>query len=340
MEQELILAESLRQRGLDAQTKSIEGIFEFAACMVELKQNSEAKQGGSTFSKEASEWWGISQSESSYWIGIGNSTKLISNRNVLPASPKTIYQLTTLSDEDFNAGVTDGTINSAMTQADVKAYKKLLKGEPESEEPTVRKATYGWQRVAFDEGVLPSLAGGSGTTKVRKAIAAYNDDPEIFKKESKESDLREACQLLYAVTHKGGSEDDVSESDLTERELTVAQKYMRKLKREFDYQVELRVTERLDSMLPKYRKDSDRYRKISDAYKGVLTDKEYKQLLSVLHPDRITDEALKPKFEAMFNMVKDKEDVLCKAKPIKRDDTGLPRTAAEMMAMRKTKARV
>ena len=339
MEQELILAESLRQRGLDAQTKSRDGVFEFAACMVELKQNSEAKQGGSTFSKDASEWWGISQSACAHWIGIGNS-ELISNTNELPSNYYTIYQLTTLSDEDFNAGVADGTINSAMTQADAKAYKKLLKGEPESEEPTVRKATYGWQRVAFDEDVLPSLAGGSGTTKVRKAIAAYNDDPEIFKKESKESDLREACQLLYAVTHKGGSEDDVSESDLTERELTVAQKYMRKLKREFDYQVELRVTERLDSMLPKYRIDSDRYRKISDAYKGVMTNKEYKQLLSVLHPDRITDEALKPKFEAMFNMVKDKEDVLCKAKPIKRDDTGLPRTAAEMMAMRKTKARV
>ena len=339
MEQELILAESLRQRGLDAQTKSRDGVFEFAACMVELKQNSKTKSGGSTFSKEASEWWGVGKSQISKWVAIGENI-LFRTTKQLPPSMESIYNLTTLSNEDFNAGVTDGTINSAMTQADVKAYKKLLKGEPESEEPTVRKATYGWQRVAFDEGVLPSLAGGSGTTKVRNAIAAYNDDPEIFKKESKESDLREACQLLYAVTHKGGSEDDVSESDLTEKELTKVQKYERKLKREFDYQVELRVTERLDSMLPKYRKDSDRYRKISDAYKGVMTNKEYKQLLSVLHPDRITDEALKPKFEAMFNMVKDKEDVLCKAKPIKRDDTGLPRTAAEMMAMRKTKARV
>jgi len=107
MEQELILAESLRQRGLDAQTKSIEGIFEFAACMVELKQNSEAKQGGSTFSKEASEWWGVGKSQISKWVAIGENI-LFRTTKQLPPSMESIYNLTTLSDEDFNAGVADG----------------------------------------------------------------------------------------------------------------------------------------------------------------------------------------------------------------------------------------
>ena len=44
-------------------------------------------------------------------IDIATNGKILSHAKVLPPSWNTLYALTQLSDEDFDAGIADGTIN-------------------------------------------------------------------------------------------------------------------------------------------------------------------------------------------------------------------------------------
>jgi len=106
---------NLKERGLNAQNKTIEGIFEFAKCMIELKDSCRIEQGGSSFSKVSMEWWGISQSMSSKWLAIGTKFKDIPRGISLPSAPSVLYQLTTLKKEEYDNAISDGIINQDLT---------------------------------------------------------------------------------------------------------------------------------------------------------------------------------------------------------------------------------
>jgi len=120
--------EEIVQRGISAQHKTIEGIFEFARCVVDLKNECTKIQGGSEFSIIAKDRWGISQSASSMWLKIGNSKKLITNGNKfkLPLSWKTIYHISNLTEEQLKIGVDEGIINSEATRQDIIEFKNRL----------------------------------------------------------------------------------------------------------------------------------------------------------------------------------------------------------------------
>ena len=84
---EIQINNSLQERGLNAQRKTIEGIFEFAQCVVELKESSKIIQGGSNFRQLAFEWWGISSQGCNHWIMIGKQLETLKfNFKVLPRS--------------------------------------------------------------------------------------------------------------------------------------------------------------------------------------------------------------------------------------------------------------
>ena len=101
--------EAIIEQGIKEQKKTIESIFGFAKCMVDLKNACKTVRGGTEFSKIASERWNISQSACIQWLAIGLDNKLItrSKEFKLPNSWRSMYELTTLSEEDFNNFKTD-----------------------------------------------------------------------------------------------------------------------------------------------------------------------------------------------------------------------------------------
>jgi len=132
---QLVVNEDLKQRGLSAQRKTLAGIFEFAECMVELDNECVTKQGGSTYSQVAQEWWGIgSQAAASDWLRIGLDENLPAMQMSLPASKETLLYIARLTLEQKQYGLDQGIINPDMRRQDVKRCKQ--------EEPTVYKPTY------------------------------------------------------------------------------------------------------------------------------------------------------------------------------------------------------
>jgi len=117
-----IIKVKLKQKGLNAQTKTVEGILEFAQCVKELKENS--KQG--EFRKNAEEWWNIKSSSISEWIKISEDSRSAAKSGILPPSYKTINELTKLDDNLFNDAVKSGDINPSMTITDAKALRGIV----------------------------------------------------------------------------------------------------------------------------------------------------------------------------------------------------------------------
>ena len=93
-----------------------------------------------------------------------------------------------------------------------------------------------------------------------------------------------------------------------------------------------------EHVLPEVNRKHERAERIIANFKGLMTRADFRKLLSCLHPDS-ADEARKARFAEAFQIVKDLEDVLVKPdpKPANPNYRPLPRTAAELMAMRKTR---
>jgi len=117
--------EQIIEKGLVEQKKTIDSIFGFAKCMIDLKSECNKIQGGSEFSKIASERWNISQSSCRQWLAIGlNETKLVTIGNdFLPDSYRTIYEMTTLSNENLKSL----NLKSKPTRQYIIDYKNKLK---------------------------------------------------------------------------------------------------------------------------------------------------------------------------------------------------------------------
>lgn len=100
--------------------------IELGKRLKQYKDNCDSKQGGSEFKLKVKEWIGLSPSSSYQLIKIG-STELLHTMKKLPNSRGTLYELTTLSDNDFQLGIASGVINPDMTQKDITRYKQKLK---------------------------------------------------------------------------------------------------------------------------------------------------------------------------------------------------------------------
>jgi len=120
--------EEIVQRGISAQHKTIEGIFEFAQCVVDLKNECTKIQGGSNFSTIAKERWGISKQAASQWLKIGNNKKLYTNgiQSKLPMSWRTIYQISNLTEDQLKLGLDERIINQEATRQDIIEFKNRL----------------------------------------------------------------------------------------------------------------------------------------------------------------------------------------------------------------------
>jgi hypothetical protein len=81
-----------------------------------------------------------------------------------------------------------------------------------------------------------------------------------------------------------------------------------------------------------YVKEYDRCKAINSAWKGFLTDDEYRLVISCLHPDRAPADRVK-QYEKAFHIVKSKEDIFLAAKK-DPNETTMPRTVEELMKRR------
>jgi hypothetical protein len=108
----------------EGQAHAAQSMLAYCVRIAEYKAICEVKQGGSTFSQDCDEWLGLSQPSSNKLALIGENDKLIHSVNKLPQSWGTLYELTTLSDEQFDEALRDGDIHPDMTRKDVKAIKQ------------------------------------------------------------------------------------------------------------------------------------------------------------------------------------------------------------------------
>ena len=129
-----------------------------------------------------------------------------------------------------------------------------------------------------------------------------------------------------------------------QREEASIRAHKKKLDREYWSRMQEEIQKQLeDTILPDYRKRSEEHTRVVNAYRGVFTTTDYKMLIGVLHTDRYQelwdkDEAdvRKTRMARAFDLLQQKRLELCGVEDEPRVST-LPKTLADLMAMRKTK---
>jgi hypothetical protein len=111
--------------------KSIDAIFECGDLLIEAK----AKLKHGEFEKMVEQWLPFTPRTSQMFMKIAADKRLIKAKHasLLPPSWYTCYQLTTLSDEDFQAALDDGTINPEMTRVDIPLRVEIVNVVQESD---------------------------------------------------------------------------------------------------------------------------------------------------------------------------------------------------------------
>lgn len=121
-----------------------------------------------------------------------------------------------------------------------------------------------------------------------------------------------------------------------ERKLNAAIKAYRK---QIDLQQHEAIREELEKILPIYKAKAAIYDEFNNKYEGIFTQKEYKQLVSVLHTDRYgdIDDVLKKRLETIFDMIQKKELQLCGLRGSTNTTGSLPTSVSDLMKMRRVR---
>lgn len=105
---------------LEAHGNTKEAMLEEAKRIYEYQQSCNGKRGGSEFAESVKEWCGLTRDVAHRMAAIGGDPKLGTIGPNLPSSWKTLYEITTLSDEQREAL----PIEPSLTRAQVKNFKK------------------------------------------------------------------------------------------------------------------------------------------------------------------------------------------------------------------------
>jgi hypothetical protein len=77
-----------------------------------------------TFKNDMKEWFGFSLSHLSYWAKISDTLpRFESAINLIPASPRSLYELAAFNEEDWAALVANGQIKPSLTVEGIKELK-------------------------------------------------------------------------------------------------------------------------------------------------------------------------------------------------------------------------
>ena len=107
------------------------GIIEAGKRMYQFRQECSACEGGSEFTKEAFNRFGLSKNQAGRWSAIGHRYQALSHSvGNLPNSMSSVAELCRLGEDDIKKALDSGDIHSESTRFDVEQYVKRIKAPP------------------------------------------------------------------------------------------------------------------------------------------------------------------------------------------------------------------
>jgi len=230
----------------------------------------------------------------------------------------------------------------------VKRAKKMKKENPEEHERAKRgeKAKKpASTRIPWAKYVSEKLGLNQGTVRTNKVAYEKLMDQQIPSHFASHADADAFCvefqkrcvppAKAVELTNKAAYEaacsaDELPKTGKQKLEAAINQ-HKRTLDLEFESRVSREVEDRLNRILPHLEEKHRQYVAVTNAYRGVFTNEEYKALRQFLHPDK--HHGNEAKAQRLFDMVSKKETELCGAKT-KEGIVDFPRTASELMARR------
>lgn len=158
------------------QTIAKTAIYEYAVSIHEFKNSCEIKSGGTQFTEKCSEWLDMSKSTAHEFAKIGGSIKLsqLNANNMLPVSKQAMYELTKLSDSDFDTALKDGAITPDLSRNDVKKLQLSNRSESSDELKVSLNNCLTEMKIAL-AAQYGQMTSASGTAKVQIYDAAESD---------------------------------------------------------------------------------------------------------------------------------------------------------------------
>jgi len=131
--------EEIHQIGIEYQKKTVESILAFSKVVFTLKKKCEDDEH-TDFNEKVLKFWGLSSSGASQFAKTGeHSDKLMAYSKSLPASSRTLYELTQLPIQKLDEHINIGDITPSSTVNDVKAIKDTLKETKKANKLTKNK---------------------------------------------------------------------------------------------------------------------------------------------------------------------------------------------------------
>jgi len=160
---------------------------------------------------------------------------------------------------------------------------------------------------------------------------------------AEQQELIKAVQKVYARHHPedakrlAANDAETTRTNLAPSAQQKLDAAIRAHKRLLEMEIEDRITDRLNEILPTYSTEYDQYQAFNNAYQGPLTREEFKRLLSCLHSDKLPglDEDSRRRYDTMFRIIKEKQQLLCGLSESEKSSGSLPRTVEELLARRK-----
>lgn len=187
-----------------------------------------------------------------------------------------------------------------------------------------------------EQGELSVTRAAEIVEKVDPAVQA-----EMTVSEAKESgkELIDRYPSNHEKARRARVKNAVAEAlSMTDQEkLKLATKLeIRRITEDYEARIQAEVKERLERYhLPRYLKYYEDWMALMERRKGVMSAETFRKILACLHPDRVQDKALKPRYEEAFRLFNEARSKLLSAKddPIPR--VTMPTTVAEWDAMKR-----
>lgn len=177
------------------------------------------------------------------------------------------------------------------------------------------------------------------TVSAERAALAILDGSRSYPEAEQETGFSNTV-LRAAVAREEGRREPSITSDMLS--MTGQQKLdaaIRQAKRKLEIEIETRCREDLqrwlnEVTLPQYAKELGALERSIRERKGIMDRITYRKILACLHPDRVSDPALKKRYEEAFRLFTELEKRVLDEKESPTQFRQMPRTYEELMAMK------
>jgi hypothetical protein len=165
------------------------------------------------------------------------------------------------------------------------------------------------------------------------------DHGQTYQEAATAAGLGSVQVVKTAVAHERGRRAGIAIVDIdtlpkTSKEKVEAwqRRETRRMELEFEQRLQAKLKEHYDRLLPEYEQKLRDAEDIVRRRKGIMSAREFRLIVSCLHPDRIQDEELKRRYADAFNIMNAVRLVLVAEKEEPTSTLAWPRTYQEMMA--------